>query len=97
MNEHRPIILVLLAVALVWSMQLAGIFGIFFLAVLGATITEGLRRGSLPLAPAHYSVRRASEVLADLECVCRNHLGEHRGLTAAALMSAFHPYRTPAD
>ena len=52
MNDYRPIILVLLAVALVWSMQLAGIFGIFFLAILGATITEGLRRGSLPLAPA---------------------------------------------
>ena len=52
MDAYRPIILVLLAVALVWSMQLAGILGIFFLAVLGATITEGLRRGSLPLAPA---------------------------------------------
>ena len=37
----------LLAVALVWSMQLAGILGIFVLAGLGVTITEGLRRGSL--------------------------------------------------
>jgi len=51
MNDYRPIILVLLGVALVWSMQLAGVFGIFFLAILGATVTEGLR-GSLPLAPA---------------------------------------------
>ncbi len=47
MDAHRPTILVLLAVALVWSMQLAGILGIFVLAFLAVTITEGLRRGAL--------------------------------------------------
>ena len=45
--------MVLLSVSLVWSMVLAGVFGIFFLAVLGATATVGLRTGSLaPLFPA---------------------------------------------
>jgi hypothetical protein len=47
MNSRSPVILVLIAVALVWALQVAGLFGIFFVAILGTIVTVGLRTGSL--------------------------------------------------
>ncbi len=52
MNIRNPVVLVLFAIALVWVLQMLGLFGIFLLAALGATMTEGLRTGALPFAPA---------------------------------------------
>ena len=48
---------VLVAIALTFAMMLTGIHGIFFVAILGATLTVGLRTGSL--APFYPAVSRA--------------------------------------
>jgi hypothetical protein len=47
MNSRNPVILVLIAAALVWALKVAGLFGIFFVAILGTVVTVGLRTGSL--------------------------------------------------
>jgi hypothetical protein len=49
-ERYRVPIIVLTAVAIVWSMMIAGFLGIFVVAMLGAVLTVGLRTGSL----AHY-------------------------------------------
>ena len=58
MEKHRLTIIISIAVALVWSMMLTGLIGIFILAMIGATVTAGLITGSL--APVYPTVSRAN-------------------------------------
>ena len=56
MDNFRLTVLVLTSVAVVGSMMAAGLFGIFFIVLLGATLTVGLTTGSL--APVYPAVSR---------------------------------------
>jgi len=51
MQDYRPMVKVALAAAIVLAMQLAGFLGIFFVAILGATVTDGLATGAIRYAP----------------------------------------------
>lgn len=50
-------IVVLTAIAVVWSMMVAGFLGILIIAMLGTALTVGLRTGSL--APYYPTISRA--------------------------------------
>ena len=56
MDTRWLIIVVLTAVAVVWSMTIAGFSGIVLLALFATTLTVGLRTGSL--APYYPTVSR---------------------------------------
>ena len=51
--SRDPVIIVLVAVALVMGLWFAGVFGIAFVALMGTVVTIGLAQGSLaPVLPA---------------------------------------------
>ena len=55
--DSRFYVIVLLALSLTFAMMLAGVSGIFFVALLGTALTVGLWTGSL--APYYPAVSRA--------------------------------------
>lgn len=56
MDRHWLPVIVLTAVAVVWSMMVAGFLGIFVVALLGTALTVGLRTGTL--APYYPTISR---------------------------------------